>query len=183
MTTPTTPITAKEEWRVIDGYDGKYEVSSLGRVRKGSHMMPMTTRIGYNHVSLYRSGGRRYGTDHRVHRLVALAFFGPHPDGKHYVDHINHIRNDNRIENLRWASPTDNNRAHAAFYGGKPGVRGEKNGSALLNETQARLVRRCSNMRITKGWMVMLCECWGVSRGCLNAVAGGRTWKHIGGAS
>jgi hypothetical protein len=42
-----------------------------------------------------------------VHRLVALAFI-PNPDGKKEVDHINRIKTDNRVKNLRWATRSEN---------------------------------------------------------------------------
>lgn len=41
------------------------------------------------------------------HRIVAIAFL-PKPNGKDYVDHINTIRHDNRVDNLRWVTPKEN---------------------------------------------------------------------------
>ena len=53
------------------------------------------------------------GKPHKVHRLVAECFI-PNPEGKYSVDHINRIRNDNRVENLRWATRSEQqlNKSH-----------------------------------------------------------------------
>ena len=53
---------------------------------------------------------------HKKHRLIALQFI-PNPDNLPHVDHINHIRNDNRLENLRWASIRDNDRNRSCYKG------------------------------------------------------------------
>jgi hypothetical protein len=45
--------------------------------------------------------------DFKKHRLIALQFI-PNPDGLPQVDHINRVRSDNRIENLRWVSCSEN---------------------------------------------------------------------------
>lgn len=42
-----------------------------------------------------------------IHRIVAETFI-PNPENKPYIDHINQIRNDNNIENLRWATVAEN---------------------------------------------------------------------------
>lgn len=103
-----------EEWRDVIGYEGKYQVSNLGNVRSLSYMR--TGRIknlalhinkhGYVYVALLKDGKHKTCL---VHRLVALAFI-PNPDGKPCIDHINTIRNDNRVENLRWCTISENMR-------------------------------------------------------------------------
>jgi len=101
-----------EEWRPIVGYEGLYEVSSLGRVcsmhgRKAQQryiMKQKLTRYGYCEVSLSKDGNKR---SILVHILVARAFI-PNPENKDQIDHINAIRTDNRVENLRWATSHEN---------------------------------------------------------------------------
>lgn len=76
---------AEEEWRSIPGYERTYLVSSLGRVKsvprpktRGGLLKIKVGKRGYPAVALVQDG--RQAT-HEVHRLVALAFLGPRPDG------------------------------------------------------------------------------------------------------
>lgn len=96
----------KEEWREIKWWDD-YEVSNMGNIRRkkdGKILKKYTQKSGYEAVYLRKNG---WVSAVMVHRLVAKAFL-PLIMDKEYVDHINTIRNDNRLENLRWASPYDN---------------------------------------------------------------------------
>lgn len=100
----------KEEWRAVNGFEGKYEVSSLGRVRS---CFNGNTRIrkqrvnmyGYYVVSLSLGGHRRKIA--RVNRLVAIAFI-PNPDNLSDVNHKDKDRLNNRVDNLEWASHQSN---------------------------------------------------------------------------
>lgn len=98
----------KEEiWKDIKNYEGLYQVSNLGKVKgviKNIVLSP-ANNSGYMRVNLYKDGKRNMKS---VHRLVAEAFI-PNPENKKTVDHINHIRDDNRVENLQWATPTEQN--------------------------------------------------------------------------
>ena len=102
-----------EEWRDIPGYDGLYQVSSMGRVKSLPKYKCLKERIlkehrdkdGYVSVTLCPNARERKA--YRVHRLVAIAFIeniNGHPE----VDHINTVRDDNRVENLRWVTRSAN---------------------------------------------------------------------------
>lgn len=111
----------KEEWRPVVGYEGRYEVSNLGRVRSVEHVIihdgtyggkrivrshilkPNYSSGPYARVSLGFFSGRK-----RVHRIVAEAFV-PNPEHKGCVDHINGDKHDNRASNLRWCTHYENN--------------------------------------------------------------------------
>lgn len=109
-----------EKWKPVLGYEGKYEVSNLGRVRsltrfvRCCHGAYRTTpgrilkpgcmnRFGHVSVALGKGNSRC------VHTLVLEAFVGPRPDGFDAC-HKNGVGGDNRLVNLRWASRSDNNR-------------------------------------------------------------------------
>lgn len=106
-----------EEWKDIPGYEGLYQVSNLGRVKSLSKVvncyngfrtlqekiLKQNIQKGYATVLLYHCNKKRYVT----HRLVAEAFI-PNPENKPFIDHINTIRTDNRVENLRWVTAKEN---------------------------------------------------------------------------
>ena len=109
-----------EEWKDIRGFEGRYQISNMGRVRsldrwtnhprpiflKGRMMNPsMNKKRGYVRVSL--SDGSRNYTHYEVHRLVALHFVPGYKDGL-VVNHINETRTDNRAENLEWCTQAYN---------------------------------------------------------------------------
>jgi hypothetical protein len=94
-----------EEWASCwddTGYDAM--VSSFGRFKdtKGVIKTPIAHNGGYCRVEL---GGKQFA----VHRLVASAFNLPRLPTQDFVDHINSIRNDNRLSNLRWVTRQENN--------------------------------------------------------------------------
>ena len=109
-------MSMKEIWKDVIGYEGLYQVSNLGRVksldrfcidgrkRYGQIMKQVITNGGYFAVGLRKGKGQKR---YLVHRLVAEAFI-PNTDNKPCVDHINTIRTDNRVCNLRWCTYKEN---------------------------------------------------------------------------
>jgi hypothetical protein len=89
-----------EIWKDIKGYEGLYQVSNLGNVksnlRKKGLLNLVTDNKGYHQVNLSLNGVVKR---HKIHRLVLSEF--SNLDSSMFVDHINGIRSDNRLENLR----------------------------------------------------------------------------------
>ncbi len=134
----------KEEWRDIEGYEGLYQVSNLGRVKKVNHRNTGQERIlkkpitcfGYERVQLWKDGKPK---KFFVHRLVAKAFI-PNPRKKQ-VNHKNGIKTDNCVENLEWVSAAENTQ-HAINNNLRHPNSGEKNGAAKLTNKQADDIRK-----------------------------------------
>lgn len=113
----------EEIWKPVCGYEGRYEVSSRGRVKslnylgtgKPKIMKPYRNvskrgNVPYLQVDLYNSGATK---SLKVHILVCVAFHGQRPhsiNGDSHVEvmHLNGNSLDNRAENLAWGRHLDN---------------------------------------------------------------------------
>lgn len=106
-----------EEWKDITELNGDYQVSNLGRFRRAKPCVGKgcnATHVGKIIRTEWSSKGyERIRMKHRkfswyVHRLVAQ-YFLPNPQNLPHVHHINHIKTDNQVSNLMWATVEENN--------------------------------------------------------------------------
>lgn len=95
-----------EEFRDVPGYEGTYEVSNWGRVRRnGKILKPCKNRKGYLLVSLFKNGTKKNA---RLHRLVASVFI-PNPQNLPQINHKDEDKTNNAVNNLEWCDSKYNN--------------------------------------------------------------------------
>lgn len=100
----------QEIWLPVEGYEGLYEISNLGRVKSlrcGSERVlnPSIDSGGYAYNVLRKN---KIPKNFLIHRLVAIAFIEKDETYQIQVNHKNNIRTDNRVDNLEWCSAREN---------------------------------------------------------------------------
>ena len=97
----------QEVWKDIKGYEGLYQVSNLGNIKSSSssqNLNPSLHSGGYLKIELYKNGKGKY---FYVHRIVAEAFIR-NQEAKAQVNHIDGNKKHNSVDNLEWATPSEN---------------------------------------------------------------------------
>lgn len=174
----------QEEWRDIAGFEGLYQVSSLGRVkscdrdvlmesgrryRRRGTLLAFNIKKGkhpYRRVKLSK-GGRACLL--LVSRLVLEAFQRP-PEAGEQACHCNGDPSDNRLENLRWDT-AKGNQADKADHGTSPV--GERNNRAKITAEEVRLIRS------HQGPLSELAALYDISLKYLSNIRSRVTWKHV----
>lgn len=113
----------KEKWKDVVGYEDLYQVSNRGQVKRNNKILRFNqNRNKYLAVSLSKHGVVK---TFRIHRLVALAFIERKDSKKNVVNHLDGNRTNNRVENLRWSTISENH-LHAYQVLGKKPTRAHK---------------------------------------------------------
>lgn len=180
-----------ETWKDIafqgKSYAGYYQVSDLGNVRsvdrfiqykdgkrvfkEGQSIVGSYDKDGYHQVLLYIKTVRKTA---RVHRLV-LETFVPNIEMKPEINHLNGIKGDNRIENLEWATSSEN-RLHAVKTGLQPTQYGKNNPNNKLSEGDVLKIRK---LRKEGKALKKIAEIIGTSESNVKNVIYGYTWTWL----
>lgn len=167
-----------DEWRPVVGYEGLYEVSNTGKVRSLNYMKrkgyvkelkPNTDKDGYKTYAL--SNGKTLTK--KAHRLVAKAFI-PNPDAYPIINHLNGIKDDNRVENLEWCTRSHNSQ-HSFDKLGREGLKGEANGASKLIWEDVNEIKRLLPYYKQK----TIAEWYDIPPERVSSIAREVTWKHV----
>ena len=169
-----------EQWRPVVGFEGHYEVSDLGRVRRFAQCNNlgriMKQNVGkvypYRRICLSLNGHRYMKF---VHVLVAEAFIGPRPPGMQVL-HGPNGPSDNSVTNLSYGTPEEN-QADTERDGTK--LRGSQKPQSKLNEEQVVEIRR-KYAGGDRTWRSLAQE-YGVTDVLIRFVVTGAAWKHVEG--
>lgn len=166
-----------EEWRPVLGYEGIYEVSDRGRIRRvgrtrgarvGRIMRTKPGWGGYPYLILSRGNTKR---GHFVHAVVAEAFHGPRPDG-YEVNHRDSNRLNPAAANLEWVTRAENV-AHMRRAGRANDAIGERASRARLTEADVAAIRAS-----TEG-LRLLGRRYGVHHTTIRDIRLRLTWRHV----
>lgn len=161
-----------EIWKPVVGYEGKYEVSNLGRVRAVVYRIKCLVRDnkGRQFVAL-QSGNRKKRA--LVHRLVLQAFVGECPPGQEAC-HNNGKAFDNRVENLRWDSHQSNMNDQVR-HGTRRKAEGEENGQSKLTEEGVMQIYHSEQPQAA------LAACFGIHQSTVSNIKHGKSWSWLTG--
>lgn len=174
-----------ELWKDLYGYEGIYQVSSLGNIKrlpliiksknnihkyyKEMLLKPSKTKYGYLKVSLTKYKKITY----LLHRLVALTFID-NPENKPQVNHKDANKSNNNISNLEWVTSNENIQ-HAYRNGLIKPMKGILNGSSVLNENQVLEIRKLKGKMFNKD----IAKIYNCGSSTISRIFNNITWKHI----
>lgn len=174
---------SKEIWKPVVGYENSYHVSNKGNVKgifrktKYKHteinrfekeLKKRINKQGYFSVMLYKDSKPK---SLRINRLVAIAFI-ENPFNKPYVNHLNGIKQDNRVSNLEWCTASEN-KLHAFRTGLNKTKKGSNHHNAKLSPYKIKRIRSLKESLSCN----VLAKMYGVSKKTILNVIHNKTYK------
>lgn len=196
----------EEIWKDIVGFEGIYQVSNLGKVKRLGCEVKMENQVtswkqslpeyvfkpscdsrGYAQVVLTIGEDKRTA---RIHRLVAEAFLEPPSQelvqecinagvDKVFVNHIDSDITNNSVGNLEWCSPAHNLK-HSYQFGNKIAKKGEDHANSMLKESEVLEIYRLASTKVMS--QEKIGEMFGIKQITVSNILCGRSWSWLTGA-
>ena len=174
-----------EQWKDIDGFEGFYQVSNMGRVkslggwcgtakRKENIRKTNLTKCGYPKLRLSYNGK---DITARVHRLVAIAFL-PNPDKYPTVNHKDGNKENNHVDNLEWCDRTEQ-MIHAYGLDLKIARIGSTNTNSKLTDEQVQEIKSLYVKNSKEFGTVALGKKYGVTHRVINLIVRNISYKNV----
>lgn len=179
---------SQEIWKDVPGYEGVYQVSDLGRVKRikagtgAKHGLILKTQADtrsthnpYARVMLY-NGSHKTRKKFSIHRLVAEVFIGPCPDD-FQVNHKDGDPTNNKASNLEYLSHIDHDKHTRNILKWFPKNQGERHGRVKLTSNEVKEIRKL--YATGKYFYKDIAKMYGVKYGCIGDIIRGKNWKHL----
>lgn len=182
------PIVVKDEvWKDVPGLEGLYQASTHGRVksmdriirtgwgykeilRKGKITLGFKTSYGYRKVNITSTPKSTKAT--YLHRIIAMTFI-ENINNKPFINHINGIKDDNRVQNLEWVTQSENHK-HAYKIGLQVPLKGDDHPRRKLSSLEVLEIKK----RVLNGETpYSFAKEYGVSRSNVYHIIRKDTWK------
>jgi len=175
-----------EIWKNIEGYEGLYQISNLGRVKslerylghnhgglklkKELILKNWLSSTGYYIISLSKNN---FSKKFFIHRLLCENFI-KNPERKREVNHRNGIKTDNTLKNLEWVTSSENT-IHSYKTGLQISIKGEKCKLSKLTKEQVLEIRN----NYEKLSASKVAKIYNMSKSAIIQIRNRTTWKHI----
>jgi hypothetical protein len=173
----------EEIWKDITGYEGMYQVSSMGRVKSIDRIVFRSrngnTKVndlimkqgnghsGYKLITLHKNGKPK---TFRINRIVAIHFID-NPENKTDVNHKDGIKSNNSVSNLEWNTGKENiSHAH------KTGLRNGNHRKKLTKDQVLYIKANYVRLKVTVPYFAKL---FGVSESCIRHIVSGVNWNYL----
>lgn len=177
-----------EIWKSVKGYESYYEVSNLGRIRTIERYIILPTHKylkkqklltqyedgrGYFHVKLYDGKGKPRSLT--THRIVATTFLN-NPHNLLEINHIDHNKKNNNVDNLEWISRGDNIK-HSYSFRDPRTYKGSGNKNSKLTEEAVVSIR--NDYKSGETTYKQLASKYNVGATLIGYIINNRVWTHV----